>query len=131
MTRDIVSLLHGSVSLTRSVCESWSCLSHSVTQLIFAHRVGDAAKNAYHSNPETTVFDAKRLIGRKVDDPEIERDKKHWPFQIVKKNDKPAIEVRYKGENRQFVSFLAFVFGADVDVPCRLRRRSLPWFWAR
>ncbi|GJE99368.1 heat shock protein 70 [Phanerochaete sordida] len=64
--------------------------------------VGDAAKNAYHSNPENTVFDAKRLIGRKVDDPEIKRDQVHWPFQVVKKNDKPAIEVKYKGETRQF-----------------------------
>ncbi|EKM52637.1 uncharacterized protein PHACADRAFT_261202 [Phanerochaete carnosa HHB-10118-sp] len=64
--------------------------------------VGDAAKNAYHSNPENTVFDAKRLIGRKVDDPEIKRDQVHWPFQVVKKNDKPAIEVKYKGEARQF-----------------------------
>ena len=71
----------------------------------FACSVGDAAKNAYHSNPENTVFDAKRLIGRKIDDPEIERDRKHWPFKIVKKNDKPAIEVTYKGEKRQFVSF--------------------------
>jgi endoplasmic reticulum chaperone BiP len=69
--------------------------------------VGDAAKNAYHSNPENTVFDAKRLIGRKVDDPEIKRDQVHWPFQVVKKNDKPAIEVRYKGETRQFVSSMS------------------------
>ncbi|KAI0341255.1 heat shock protein 70 [Trametopsis cervina] len=64
--------------------------------------VGDAAKNAYHSNPENTVFDAKRLIGRKIDDPEIVRDQKHWPFKVVKKNEKPAIQVQYKGENRQF-----------------------------
>lgn len=40
--------------------------------------VGDSAKNAFHSNPENTVFDAKRLIGRKVDDPEVKRDQKHW-----------------------------------------------------
>jgi endoplasmic reticulum chaperone BiP len=66
--------------------------------------VGDAAKNAYHSNPENTVFDAKRLIGRKIDDPEIVRDQKHWPFKVIKKNGKPAIEVKYRNENRQFVS---------------------------
>ncbi|CCM02108.1 uncharacterized protein FIBRA_04185 [Fibroporia radiculosa] len=64
--------------------------------------VGDAAKNAFHSNPENTVFDAKRLIGRKVDDPEIKRDQKHWPFKIVSKNDKPAIQVKHRGENRDF-----------------------------
>ena len=57
--------------------------------------VGDSAKNAFHSNPENTVFDAKRLIGRKVDDPEIKRDQVHWPFKVVSKNDKPAIEVKY------------------------------------
>ncbi|KAI0087608.1 Hsp70 protein-domain-containing protein [Irpex rosettiformis] len=64
--------------------------------------VGDAAKNAYHGNPENTVFDAKRLIGRKIDDPEIVWDQKHWPFKVIKKNEKPAIEVQYRGENRQF-----------------------------
>jgi endoplasmic reticulum chaperone BiP len=40
--------------------------------------IGDAAKNAFHSNPENTVFDAKRLIGRKMDDQDIQRDIKHW-----------------------------------------------------
>ncbi|KAH9948495.1 heat shock protein 70 [Amylocystis lapponica] len=64
--------------------------------------VGDSAKNAYHSNPENTVFDAKRLIGRKVEDPEVKRDQKHWPFKIVKQNDKPAIQVKYRGESREF-----------------------------
>ncbi|KAH8101324.1 heat shock protein 70 family [Cristinia sonorae] len=64
--------------------------------------VGDSAKNAYHSNPENTVFDAKRLIGRKIDDPEVKRDQKHWPFKIVKRNDKPAIQVKHKGELRDF-----------------------------
>ncbi|OCH88948.1 heat shock protein 70, partial [Obba rivulosa] len=64
--------------------------------------VGDAAKNAFHSNPENTVFDAKRLIGRKFDDPEVQRDMRHWPFKVVPKGEKPAIQVRYKGEDRQF-----------------------------
>ncbi|KDQ54535.1 hypothetical protein JAAARDRAFT_49176 [Jaapia argillacea MUCL 33604] len=64
--------------------------------------VGDSAKNAYHSNPENTVFDAKRLIGRKVDDPEVKRDMKHWPFKIHEKGGKPAIQVDYKGEKRDF-----------------------------
>ncbi|TFY64751.1 hypothetical protein EVJ58_g2420 [Rhodofomes roseus] len=64
--------------------------------------VGDAAKNAFHSNPENTVFDAKRLLGRKVDDPEVQRDMKHWPFEIIGKNDKPVIQVQYRGEMREF-----------------------------
>jgi endoplasmic reticulum chaperone BiP len=81
--------------------------------------VGDAAKNAFHSNPENTVFDAKRLIGRKMDDGDIKRDIKHWcvkktcisfctikslcrPFKVTEKNGKPAISVKYRGEKRDF-----------------------------
>ena len=41
-------------------------------------RIGDSAKNAFHSNPVNTVFDAKRLIGRKIEEPELQRDIKHW-----------------------------------------------------
>jgi endoplasmic reticulum chaperone BiP len=41
-------------------------------------RIGDSAKNAFHSNPTNTVFDAKRLIGRKIEEPELQRDMKHW-----------------------------------------------------
>ena len=67
--------------------------------------VGDAAKNAYHFNPENTVFDAKRLIWRKMDDPGFERDKKHWPFKIVPKSDgRPAVEVDNGGKRQSFVS---------------------------
>ncbi|KAM5532396.1 hypothetical protein V8D89_013827 [Ganoderma adspersum] len=64
--------------------------------------VGDSAKNAFHSNPENTVFDAKRLIGRKADDPEIQRDMKHWPFKITSKGGKPSVQVKYRGEMRDF-----------------------------
>ncbi|KAJ7079552.1 heat shock protein 70 family [Mycena belliarum] len=64
--------------------------------------VGDSAKNAYHSNPQNTVFDAKRLIGRKMDDQDMKRDLKHWPFKVTEKNGKPAITVAYKGETRDF-----------------------------
>lgn len=91
--------------------------------------VGDAAKNAYHGNPENTVFDAKRLIGRKVDDQDVKRDQAHWPFKIVKKNEKPAIQVKYKGEEKQFVSIERLplhIQGAKTFY--RLLRRFLPWF---
>ncbi|KAG2364006.1 heat shock protein 70 family [Suillus spraguei] len=64
--------------------------------------VGDSAKNAFHSNPTNTVFDAKRLIGRKMDDLELKRDIKHFPFGVVDKGGKPAISIGYKGETRQF-----------------------------
>ncbi|EPS94501.1 hypothetical protein FOMPIDRAFT_1033347 [Fomitopsis schrenkii] len=51
-----------------------------------------------------TVCDAKRLIGRKVDDPKvmIKRDMKHWPFKTTSKNDKPVIQVKYRSETREF-----------------------------
>ncbi|KAG2125149.1 heat shock protein 70 family [Suillus clintonianus] len=64
--------------------------------------VGDSAKNAFHSNPTNTVFDAKRLIGRKMDDLELKKDMKHFPFNVVDKGGKPAISIGFKGETRQF-----------------------------
>ncbi|KAG6444983.1 hypothetical protein O3G_MSEX003657 [Manduca sexta] len=53
-------------------------------------------------NPRNTVFDAKRLIGRKFDDPKVQQDLKHWPFQVVSDGGKPKIIVEYKGEKRHF-----------------------------
>ncbi|RXW15429.1 hypothetical protein EST38_g10433 [Candolleomyces aberdarensis] len=64
--------------------------------------IGEAAKNAYHSNPRNTVFDAKRLIGRKLSDPEVQKDMKHWPFKVTEKNGKPVVNVKYKGEEKTF-----------------------------
>jgi len=66
--------------------------------------IGDAAKNQVAMNPENTVFDAKRLIGRKFNDPSVQSDAKHWPFKIVPKGDKPMIEVQWKGETKQFMA---------------------------
>nr|ANQ44604.1 heat shock 70 kDa protein [Paratrypanosoma confusum] len=65
--------------------------------------VGDAAKNQSAMNPHNTVFDAKRLIGRKFTDLDVQADMKHWPFKVVNKGDKPVIEVQYQGETRHFV----------------------------
>lgn len=64
--------------------------------------IGDAAKNQAAMNPANTVFDAKRLIGRKMSDPETQNDIKHFPFKVVAKNDKPVIQVEYKGETKTF-----------------------------
>ncbi|KAJ5643117.1 uncharacterized protein N7484_005624 [Penicillium longicatenatum] len=64
--------------------------------------IGDAAKNQVAMNPHNTVFDAKRLIGRRFTDAEVQADMKHWPFKIIEKDTKPVIEVEFKGENKQF-----------------------------
>lgn len=65
--------------------------------------VGDAAKNYSSMNPQNTVFDAKRLIGRKFSDPSVQEDIKHWPFKVVQgPNDKPLIEVTVKGEIKRY-----------------------------
>lgn len=53
-------------------------------------------------NPKNTVFDAKRLIGRKFDDPKIQQDMKHWPFQVIAESGKPKIVVEYKGQTKKF-----------------------------
>ncbi|TFK94634.1 heat shock protein 70 [Polyporus arcularius HHB13444] len=65
--------------------------------------VGDSAKNALHDNPANTVFDAKRLIGRKYSDPDVQRDMKHWPFKVTEKGDKPVIQVQHGRSLRTFV----------------------------
>jgi L1 cell adhesion molecule like protein len=65
--------------------------------------IGDAAKNQVARNPENTIFDAKRLIGRKFADEMIQADMKHWPFKVVPgADDKPQMEVNYLGETKRF-----------------------------
>jgi len=65
--------------------------------------VGEAAVNQAALNPQNTVFDAKRLIGRKFSDEIVQQDRELWPFKIVQKEgDKPAIEVSFKGETKTF-----------------------------
>ena len=64
--------------------------------------IGDAAKNQVAMNPTNTVFDAKRLIGRKNDDPTVTTDKKHWPFDVVEEAGRPKVKVEYKGEMKTF-----------------------------
>jgi len=64
--------------------------------------IGDAAKNQVAMNPSNTVFDAKRLIGRRFNDHEVQSDMKHWPFTVIDKGSKPYIQVEYKGEIKVF-----------------------------
>ncbi|KAK7929139.1 hypothetical protein WMY93_005534 [Mugilogobius chulae] len=73
--------------------------------------IGDAAKNQVALNPNNTVFDAKRLIGRRFDDSTVQADMKHWPFKVVSDGGKPKIRVEYKGEDKPSA-----------------QRKSHPWF---
>ncbi|XP_011297631.1 heat shock protein 70 B2-like [Fopius arisanus] len=64
--------------------------------------IGDAAKNQVAMNPTNTVFDAKRLIGRRYDDSKVQQDLKHWPFKVINEGGKPKIQVDFKGERKVF-----------------------------
>ena len=60
--------------------------------------IGDGAKNQASMNPKNTVYDAKRLLGRKFDDTHVTNDVKHWTFDVKNDgNNKPKIEVEFKG----------------------------------
>lgn len=65
--------------------------------------IGDAAKNQVAMNPTNTVFDAKRLIGRKYNDPIVQKDKAHWPFEVVDEGGRPKVKVLYKNEKKTFL----------------------------
>lgn len=64
--------------------------------------IGDGAKNQASMNPENTIFDAKRLIGRKFDDPAVQSDIKNFPFTVISEDNKPKIQAKYKGELKTF-----------------------------
>ena len=68
----------GSFHRRRAVVCLFFSLSYLPPRAYPETRIGDSAKNAFHSNPTNTVFDAKRLIGRKIEEPELQRDIKHW-----------------------------------------------------
>jgi len=64
--------------------------------------VGDAAKHQVASNPENTVYDAKRMIGRRYSDKVVQKDVKLWPFEVVNKEGKPYVKVQYQETERTF-----------------------------
>ncbi|KAM3223231.1 hypothetical protein ACQJBY_056901 [Aegilops geniculata] len=67
--------------------------------------IGDAAKNQVEMNPANTIFDSKRLIGRRFADASVQNDIKHWPFKVISgPEDKPMIVVKYKGVEQQFAA---------------------------
>ena len=65
--------------------------------------VGDAAKQQCAGNAKNTIFDAKRLIGRRFDDASVQSDMKHFPFKVINAAGKPKVEVEFKGETKQFL----------------------------
>ncbi|KAJ5476022.1 Heat shock protein [Penicillium sp. IBT 31633x] len=72
--------------------------------------IGDAAKNQAAMNPANTVFDIKRLIGRRFDDPIVKKDVESWPFKVIDQGGNPVVQVEYLNETKIFSP-----------------RRSLPW----
>lgn len=64
--------------------------------------IGDAAKNQLTTNPENTVFDAKRLLGREFTDTSVQHDMKYFPFKVINKNSKPYIEVETSQGKKEF-----------------------------
>jgi len=64
--------------------------------------IGDAAKNQVAMNPNNTIFDAKRLVGRKFNDSTVQSDRKHWPFQVVDENGLPRLRVEHQSEEKTF-----------------------------
>ena len=86
---------HGKVeNITRTI-PSYVCFTE--TERV----IGDAAKNQGAMNPTNTVFDAKRMIGRKFVDPTVQTATKMWPFKVID-NSKPKIVVEHKGEDKTF-----------------------------
>lgn len=81
------------------ITPSWVSFSPTGERL-----VGDSAKQAFHSNPSNTVYDAKRLIGRSFTDSNVQADLEHWPFQVVNRDGKPMVRVSHRDDAKDFVS---------------------------
>ena len=64
--------------------------------------IGDGAKNQSAMNPENTIYDAKRLIGRKFNEPVVQSEMKLFPFDLINDNDNISVKVKYKGEDKTF-----------------------------
>jgi heat shock protein 1/8 len=75
-----------------------SCVAFTDTERL----IGDVAKNQCAMNPENTIFDAKRLIGRNFNEQSVQSNKALWPFKVVDIKGKPEIEVEFKGEIKRF-----------------------------
>ena len=80
--------------------------------------MGDAAKNQAAANPRNTIFDIKRLIGRKFSEKDVQNDIKHFPYKVVDKNDKPVVKVEVGGQEKTFTpeEISAMVLGKMKEV---------------
>merc|ERR1712025_1123432 len=66
--------------------------------------IGDAAKNQLTTNPENTIFDAKRMIGREWSDSAVQHDIKYFPFKVVEKNTKPHVTLTTQDGDKVFAA---------------------------
>ncbi|KAF4464608.1 glucose-regulated 78 of hsp70 family [Fusarium albosuccineum] len=64
--------------------------------------VGDAAKNQAAANPTNTIYDIKRLIGRKFSEKDLQNDLKHFPYKVINRDDRPVVQVQVDGAKKQF-----------------------------
>uniref|UniRef100_A0A915PVF9 Endoplasmic reticulum chaperone BIP n=1 Tax=Setaria digitata TaxID=48799 RepID=A0A915PVF9_9BILA len=80
--------------------------------------IGDAAKNQLTTNPENTVFDVKRLIGREYKDSTVQQDIKHWPFSVLDKGNKPMVRVAVGKSEKTFApeEISAMVLGKMKEI---------------
>ncbi|UZP45967.1 hypothetical protein NXS19_013779 [Fusarium pseudograminearum] len=80
--------------------------------------VGDAAKNQAAANPTNTIYDIKRLIGRKYSEKTLQGDIKHFPFKVVNRDDRPVVQVEVDGAKKQFTpeEISAMVLGKMKEV---------------
>lgn len=80
--------------------------------------IGESAKNQAAMNPENTVFDIKRLMGRNFHDPKTQDAMTHWSFKVVNSSGKPKVDVEYKNERKQFTpeEISAMIVGKMKDV---------------
>lgn len=80
--------------------------------------IGDAAKNQLTSNPENTVFDVKRMIGRSWDDKNVQQDIKFWPFKVINKGNKPHVQTTVGSDTKTFApeEISAMVLGKMKEI---------------
>ncbi|VDM44994.1 unnamed protein product [Toxocara canis] len=80
--------------------------------------IGDAAKNQLTINPENTVFDAKRLIGRDYNDKTVQEDMKVWPFKLINKSNKPMVQLKVAKDTKTFApeEISAMVLGKMKEI---------------